>query len=52
VGSAVVVLIDEGVEEGLELGDRGRLERLFAEPFLQRLLEALHLPAGGGVVGS
>jgi len=52
VGSAVVVLIDEGIEEGLELGDRGRLERLFAEPFLQRLLEALDLAAGGRVAGS
>jgi hypothetical protein len=34
VRAAVVVFVAEGVEEGLELGDGGRLVGLGAEPFL------------------
>ena len=51
VRAAVVVLVDEGVEEGLQLGDAwlGWIG-LGAEPLLHRLLESLDLPAGGGVV--
>ena len=47
--SSVVVLGGEGLDEGVELRDRGGLGRLGAEPFLQGLLEAFGLAAGGGV---
>ena len=50
-GAVVVVLLDEGVEKGLEVIDRGGLLRLCAEPLLHRLLEALDLALGLGVVG-
>ena len=49
---ALVVLVDEGVEQGLELGDGGGLVGLGAQPLLHGLLEAFDLAAGGGVVGS
>jgi hypothetical protein len=45
----VVVLIDEGIDEGLEFGDRGGLDGLGAQPFLHGLLKSLDLAAGGGV---
>lgn len=44
VGSVVVVLLDERVQEGLEVIDRGRLLGLSAEPLLHRLLESLDAP--------
>ena len=50
--SAVVVFVDEDVDQGLELGDGGRLVGLSAEPFLQGLLESFDFPAGGWVVGA
>ena len=52
VRAAVVVLVDEGIEKVLQLGDGGGLDGLGAEPLLQGLLESLDLAAGGGVVGS
>ena len=36
--------------EGLQVGQGLRLPGLGCEPFLQRLVEPLHLPAGGGMV--
>ncbi len=48
---SVVVLVAEAVEEGLQLGGRGWLDRLGAQPLLHGLLEAFDLAAGGGVVG-
>ena len=50
--SLVVVDGDEAVEQGLQLGDRGRLVGLGAQPRLEGLLEAFDLAAGGRVVGS
>ncbi len=50
VRALVVVGRDEGVDEGLQLGEGGRLVGLGEQPFLQRLLEAFDLAAGGGVV--
>ena len=47
----VVVDLDEGVELGLEFGNRSR-GRLGAVPFLHGLLEAFDFAAGGGMVGS
>jgi hypothetical protein len=44
VRAAVVVLVLEPVEQGLQGGDGGWLGRLSAEPFLQRLVEALDAP--------
>jgi hypothetical protein len=44
VRSAVVVVGDEGVEEGLELGDGGRLGWLGGQPLLHRLLEPFDAP--------
>jgi hypothetical protein len=52
VRATVVVLGGERVQEGLEFGQGGRLRTLRAQPFLEGLLEPLHLAAGGGVVGS
>jgi hypothetical protein len=52
VGSAVVVFVDEAVEEGLEFGQGGGLVGLGSEPVLHGLLEAFDFAAGGGVVGS
>src|SRR3954451_5364065 len=51
VGAVVVVVVDEGVEEGLQLGNRGGLVGLGAEPSFEGLVEAFDLAAGGGVVG-
>jgi hypothetical protein len=50
VRPAVVVLVGEGVQELLELGEGGGLGRLGAEPFLEGLLESLDLALGLGVV--
>ena len=50
VGPAVVVFVGEGVELGLQLGDRGG-GGLGLEPFFEGLVEAFDFPAGGGVVG-
>ncbi len=44
VGSAVVVVVDELIEQRLELVDGGGLDRLSAEPLLERLLERSTLP--------
>ena len=38
------------MQRGLQLGQGLRLPDLGCEPFLQGLVESLHLPAGGGVV--
>jgi hypothetical protein len=43
VGAAVVVLVDEGVELGLQLGDGGRAG-LAGEPFVEGLVEAFDAP--------
>ena len=47
------VVIDggEGIQEGLQLADRGRLGGLGAEPVLQGLLKPLHFPLGLRVTG-
>ena len=50
VWAAVVVVLDEGVELGLQLGDGGGAG-LVGEPFFEGLVESLDLAAGGGVVG-
>jgi hypothetical protein len=50
VRPAGVVVVDEVVAEGLQLGDGGGLLGLRSEPFLQGLVEAFHFAAGGGVV--
>jgi hypothetical protein len=50
VWSAVVVFVGEGVELGLQFGDRGG-GGLVGQPFLEGLLESLDLAAGGRVVG-
>jgi hypothetical protein len=50
VRPVVVVGADEGVDEGLQLGDGGRLDRLGGELSLQGLLEPFDLAAGGGAV--
>jgi hypothetical protein len=50
VRSIVVVGADEGVDEGLQLGDGDRLDGLGEQPLLHRLLEPFDLAAGGGVV--
>ena len=47
----VVVVVDEGVEQGLQLGDGGRLVGLGAEPFFQGLLEAFDFALGVWMVG-
>lgn len=49
---AVVVLVDEGVDEVLELRDGGGLFGLGSEPLLQGLLEPFDFAAGGRVAGS
>ena len=46
----VVVVGNEGVAEGLQAGQGLRLPGLGCEPFLRRLVEPLHLPAGSGMV--
>jgi hypothetical protein len=45
VWPAGVVVVAEGVELGLQVGDRGR-GGLFGEPVLQGLVESLDFPAG------
>jgi hypothetical protein len=52
VWTLLVVDLGEGVEQGLQVGDRLRLVGLGPEPFLEGLLEAFDFAAGGGVVGS
>ena len=49
VWAVLVVGLDEGVELGLELGDRGG-PGLAGEPFLKGLVEALDFAAGGRVI--
>jgi hypothetical protein len=51
VGTLVVVVVDERVQERLQLVDRGRLDGLGSEPFLEGLLESLDFALGGRVVG-
>jgi hypothetical protein len=51
VRAAGVVAGDEGVQEGLELGQVSRLGCLGGQPFLQGLLEPFDLALGLGVVG-
>jgi hypothetical protein len=51
VGSTLVVEGDEDVDVGLEFGDRGGLDGLGSQPFLQGLLESLDLAAGRRMVG-
>jgi pimeloyl-ACP methyl ester carboxylesterase len=51
VRAPVVVVLDEGVELGLQLGHGGR-GRLLGQPFLQRLVQSFDFPAGLGMVGS
>ncbi len=51
VGASVVVLVDEGVELGLEAGEISGAW-LGGELALEGLLEAFDFAAGGGVVGS
>jgi hypothetical protein len=48
--AAVVVFVDEGVEVGLQLGDRVRWG-LVGEPAFEGLLKSFDLATGGGVVG-
>jgi hypothetical protein len=50
VWSAVVVFVGEGVELGLQFGDRGG-GGLAGQPFLEGLLESFDFAAGGRVVG-
>src|SRR5512132_1908534 len=50
--SAVVVLGDERSKQGLQFGQGLGLDGLGGEPFLEGLLEAFDLAAGGGVVGA
>ena len=45
----MVVVVDEGVELGLEVGEVGG-EWLVAEPFLEGLLEPFDLPGGLRVI--
>lgn len=52
VGSAVVVFVDELLQELLQIGEGGWLVGLCSELFLECLLEPLHLALGLGVVGS
>ena len=52
VRSALVVVGSEGVEEPLELDDRGWLDLLGPQPLLHGLLEPFDLPAGRRVVRS
>lgn len=48
--AVVVVVRDEGVEQGLQRGDGGGLDRLGGEPLLHRGLEAFDLALRLGVV--
>jgi hypothetical protein len=52
VGPVVVVDGGERLEQGLQLDQGAGLDGLGGEPFLEGLLEAFHLAAGGGVVGA
>src|SRR3954447_17224325 len=51
VGAAVVVVVDEGVELGLQFAEIGG-QGLAAQPFLEGVLEPFDFPAGLGVVGA
>jgi hypothetical protein len=51
VRAIAVVGADEGVDEGLQLADGGRLGGLGDQPLLHRLLEPFDLSAGGRVIG-
>ena len=48
VGPVLVVVLAEGVDQGLQLGDGRGLVWLGGEPFLEGLLEAFDFAAGGG----
>ena len=50
VRALVVVVVGEGVQLGLQLGDGGR-GGLPGEPVLQALMQSLHLAAGHRMVG-
>jgi len=50
VRAVVVASVAEAVQEGLQVGEGGRLVGLGARPVLDRLLEAFDCAAGGGVV--
>ena len=50
VRALVVVDAGEGVQQGLELREGGRLGGLGAEPVLEGLLESFDFPLGLGVV--
>jgi hypothetical protein len=50
VRTVVVVGVGEAVDEGLQVGEGGRLVGLGARPPFHRLLETFDFPAGGGVV--
>jgi len=52
VRAAVVVLVGEGVEQGLQLGQGGGLGGLGAEPLFEGLLEPFDFAAGARVVRS
>jgi hypothetical protein len=52
VRPSLVVLLGEGVQQGLEAGDGGGLVGLGAQPFLHGLLEAFDLALGLGVPGA
>jgi hypothetical protein len=52
VRAVLVIELDEGVEEALQLADRGGLDRLGGQPLLHGLLESFGFAAGGGVVGA
>jgi hypothetical protein len=51
VRSALVVLGDECVQQGLQLGEGGGLDGLGDQPLLEGLLEAFDLAAGSGLSG-
>jgi hypothetical protein len=52
VGAAVVVFVDEGVDEALEGVDGVGLWCLGGELFLECLVEAFDSAAGAGMVGA
>jgi hypothetical protein len=51
VRPAGVVVVGEGVQQGLQLGQAGGLGGLGAEPFLQGLLEPFNFALGLRVAG-
>ena len=50
MGAMVVVVVAEGVEHGLQLGDRGWLVWLLGEPGFEGLVESFDLAAGLRVI--